>query len=153
MAEVYRWRRITTMPNVAAALKEEVSRLARKELKSNTDSLKRAVASYRTQIAALKRRVDSLERHVKRVARAKPAAGGAGNEEGGTALRFRPDGLKKHRERLGLSAADAAKIMGVSAVSVYKWENGRTRPRAKQLEAVATLRKLGKKEAAARLAK
>ena len=139
------------MPNIAAVLKEEISRLARKELKSNTDALKKAVASYRSQIAALKRRVDSLERQVKKGARAKPAVETA-SDEGGSSLRFRPQGLKTHRTRLGLSAADAAKIMGVSALSVYKWENAQTRPRAKQLEAIAMLRKMGKKEAAARLA-
>ena len=41
---------------------------------------------------------------------------------------------------------------GVSALSVYKWESGKTRPRARQLEAIASLRKMGKREAQARLA-
>ncbi len=138
------------MPNIAAVLKEEITRLARKELKSKTDSLKKAVASYRPQIAALKRRVDTLERQVKKGGRGKPVQE-ADDAEDGPSLRFRPDGLKKHRERLGLSAADAGKIMGVSALSVYKWESGKTRPRAKQLERIAQLRTLGKKEAAKRL--
>jgi transcriptional regulator with XRE-family HTH domain len=44
-----------------------------------------------------------------------------------------------------------AKLLGVSTLSVYKWESGKTRPRAKQIEAIATLRRMGKREAAQRL--
>ncbi len=49
------------MPNIAAVLKEEIQRLARKELKANTESLKKAVITYRSEIAALKRRVDQAQ--------------------------------------------------------------------------------------------
>jgi hypothetical protein len=42
-------------------------------------------------------------------------------------------------------------LLGVSGQSVYKWEHGESRPRAKQLEAIAALRGIGKREAAARL--
>jgi hypothetical protein len=34
---------------------------------------------------------------------------------------------------------------------VYKWESGNTRPRAKQIEAIAALRSMGKREVAQRL--
>lgn len=138
------------MPNIAAALKEEISRLARKELRANTDSLKKSVATYRSEIAALKRRVQALERQLEKVKKQGPAAAEDQQEEG-PSMRFRPDGLKKHRQRLGLSAAGVAKILGCSALSVYKWESGQTRPRTKQLESIAQLRTMGKKEAARRL--
>lgn len=139
------------MPNIATALKQEISRLARKELKSDTDALRKAVASYRNQISTLKRRVDTLERQVNRSAKSRPIEVAETDDDEAPALRFRPDGLAKHRKRLGLSAADAGKLMGVSALSVYKWESGKTRPRAKQLQAIAQLRTLGKREAAQRL--
>ena len=42
-------------------------------------------------------------------------------------------------------------LLGVSALSVYKWESGNTRPRAKQIQAIAALRKMGRREAAERL--
>jgi len=38
-----------------------------------------------------------------------------------------------------------------SGQSVYKWEDGKARPRAKHLLAIAALRTMGKREAAARL--
>lgn len=138
------------MPNIATILKEEITRLARKELKANTESLKKAVASYRSEIAALKRRVDTLERQAKKtarvVSRVQPEA-----PESDVKLRFSAAGLATHRGRLGLSAGDYGKLLGVSALSVYKWEGGQVRPRASYLPAIAAVRSMGKKEAAARL--
>ena len=52
---------------------------------------------------------------------------------------------------LGLSAQAFGDLIGASGQSVYKWEEGKTRPRAKNLPAIAALRTMGKKEAAARL--
>lgn len=138
------------MPNLAAVLKEEVARLARKELKSNTDPLKKAVATYRSQIAALKRRIEQLERQVKRVGKA-PAAKPQEDAGEDASYRWRSDGFAQHRKRLGLSAAEMGKLLGVSQLSVYKWESGKARPRAKYLPAIAELRTMGKREAARRL--
>ena len=43
------------MPNLAAVLKDEIRRLAKREIKSNTSSTKGAVAQFRRDIARLKR--------------------------------------------------------------------------------------------------
>jgi Predicted transcriptional regulator len=143
--------RILHMPNIAMVLKEEIARLARKELRANTEGLKKAVASYRSEIAALKRRIENLERQAKRTQKVVSKAVASEPQQALPNLRFRSEGLKAHRERLGLSASEVAKILGCSQLSVYKWESGKTRPRAKQLESIALLRKMGKREAAKRL--
>jgi DNA-binding transcriptional regulator YiaG len=144
------------MPNIGTVLKSEIARVARKELRSETQALKKSVTQYRSQIAQLKRRLQALEQQVKRQGRtvARTVAASAEPEEtdGRSGLRFSAKGFAAQRRRLGLSAAALAQILGVSALSVYKWESGKTRPRAKQLEAIAGLRKMGKREAAARLA-
>jgi transcriptional regulator with XRE-family HTH domain len=67
-------------------------------------------------------------------------------------LRFSAKGLAAKRKRRDLSAAAMAALLGVSGQSIYKWEEGKTRPRASQLPAIAALRKMGKREANARLA-
>jgi DNA-binding transcriptional regulator YiaG len=140
------------MPNIANLLKDEISRIARRELRSGTESTQKAVASYRHQIAELKRRVTALEREVGRLRKGQtPATAQADTAEQRTALRFRPAGFKAHRERLGLSAREVGLLIDASALSVYKWENGQARPRSKHLEAIAALRKMGKREAALRL--
>ena len=43
------------MPNIAAVLKEEIRRLAKREIKADASSTKRAVAQYRRDIARLER--------------------------------------------------------------------------------------------------
>jgi len=45
------------MPNLAATLKSEIARLARKEARNLTESLRKANAQYRRDVAELKRRV------------------------------------------------------------------------------------------------
>lgn len=144
--------RIVRMPNIASILKEEITRLARKELRANTESLKKAVATYRSEIAALKRRIDALERQAKRTQRVVSKAIQTDPEEASPNLRFRADGFKAHRERLGLSAREVGLLIGASHLSVYNWEQGKAHPRAKHLEAIARLRKMGKREVSQRLA-
>jgi DNA-binding XRE family transcriptional regulator len=141
------------MPNIASVLKEEIARVARKELRGDTQKLKKSSAQYRSDIAALKRRVQALEQMVGRLGRnvkkVTPAA--AAGEEGATNLRFSAKGFATQRKRLGLSAAEMGKLIGVTGQSVYQWEGGNTRPRASQLPAIAALRGMGKKQAAAKL--
>lgn len=44
------------------------------------------------------------------------------------------------------------KLIGVSGLSIYHWEGGKSRPRDKYLPAIAALKKLGRKNATAILA-
>jgi DNA-binding transcriptional regulator YiaG len=144
------------MPNIAAVFKDEIARLARKEVRAQTAELKKASAQHRAHIAALRRRLDELERQLKRVGKVttRSAAQDAQDDgEAGTPRRFSATRLAAQRRKLGLSAADFAALLGVSGQSVYKWEHGGARPRAAQLEAIAALRGVGKREAEARLAK
>lgn len=140
------------MPNFAAQLKAEISRIARKELRAETQGFKKASAQYRSDIAALKRRVAELESTLARLKKERKTPAPAADEEGQGALRFRADGFASLRKKLGLSAQEMASLLGVSAQSVYHWEGGKSRPRPSQLAAIAAVRKLGKREAAARLA-
>ena len=141
------------VPNIATVLKAEISRVARKDARAESQPLKKASAQHRTDIAALKRRVLALEKQMGRLLKSRkvpvPAAP-AETPRGG--LRFSAKGLVTQRRRLGLTAASAAKLLNVSAQSIYKWEDGKTRPRASQLPAIASLRKMGKQEAAKLLA-
>lgn len=139
--------------NIASVLKEEVARVARKEVRGETQRLKNASAQYRSDIAALKREVAALRQQLGRLGkvhgmRAQPTA----VDEPKSSLRFSAKGFAAQRQRLGLSASALATLLGVSGQSVYKWEGGKARPRTSQLPAIAALRTMGKKEVAARLA-
>lgn len=140
------------MPNLVSVLKQEITRLARKELAAGTKVLRNASAQYRRDIAQLKRQTNTLSKQVafleqqekKRVSKRVPLA----NAEG---KRFSRRGLTTHRKIAGLSAADYAKLVGVSAQTIYGWEQGRSKPRAQQLAALSAVRNLGKREAQKRL--
>jgi DNA-binding transcriptional regulator YiaG len=141
------------MPNIASALKDEIVRLARKEVRKEVEGIRKASVQYRSDIAGLKRRVAELEKLHSRLEKksSREAEPKVSSEEGGR-VRFSAKGLAAHRQRLALSAADLGSLMGVSAQTVYNWEAGKTKPRPQQLAAVAALRKLGKREAKAQLA-
>jgi len=140
------------MPNFASVLKEEIVRLARKEVRSETERLKKASAQYRSDLAGLKRRVAALEAQLnslgKRVGgKASPETTQAEN----TRTRFSAKGLAAHRQRLELSAAEMGALLGVSAQTVYNWEAGKSKPRPQQLVAIANVRGMGKRKAKALL--
>lgn len=140
------------MPNIASILKEEISRVARKEVHAETQSLKKATSVHRSEIAALKRRILALEQALKRLGKSTAKnASPAATEDTSQSLRFSGKGLASQRHRLELSAEDCGLLVGASGKSIYRWEAGPASPRAKHLSAIAALRSLGKKEATKRL--
>jgi DNA-binding transcriptional regulator YiaG len=141
------------MANIASLLKAEISRVARKEVRADTLGLKKAVGVYRAEIATLKRRAQALELELRRLSKAHAKAVPVKTQaQPAQKLRFTAKGLASQRRRLGLSAQDCGLLVGASVQSICNWEEGKARPQARHLSAVATLRTLGKKEAAARLA-
>ncbi len=140
------------MANIATFLKAEISRISRREIRTEVLPLRKASAAYRREIAALKREIHSLRRQTSLFAKqaAKPAEAVAA-EDSAPRLRFVAKGLRSLRARLGLSAPELARLMGVSDQSVYNWELKKTVPRKEQLASLATIRSLGKREVRARL--
>ncbi|HET9978112.1 MAG TPA: helix-turn-helix transcriptional regulator [Burkholderiaceae bacterium] len=142
------------MPNFAFVLKAEIARIARREVRSAADPLRKAVVGHRSEIAALKRRIQGLEQQLRRLGRtggeasAQPVSG----ETSSRRIRFTAKGLASQRRRLGLSAEKLGRMFGVSGQTIYLWEAGKARPRARHMPAIAALRTLGKKEAEAILA-
>ena len=141
------------MPNIASILKQEIARVARKELRRQTAALKKAATAYRSEIAALKRRVADVERQLRAGARtARPAAPTAANDESiPEGMRFSAKGLAGHRKRLGLSAGELGLLLGVSTQTIYNWESGNARPHRKFLPTLVALRTVGKKQTLAHL--
>jgi DNA-binding transcriptional regulator YiaG len=140
------------MPNISLIFRQEITRVARREIRSQTLALRKSSAQYRREIAELKRQAAKLKSEVNRLTRQ------SGN---GIAPRQSPDESAKprfsaksvvaQRKRLGISAADYGKLVGVSAQTIYAWEHGASRPRRAQLTALGTVRTLGKREAVTRI--
>lgn len=104
------------MSNFAQQIKGEISRIARKEVRAETQALKKASTQYRSEIASLKRHIAGMEASIKKLSQGKSATA-AEPEEGGEfpSLRFRVAGFAALRKKLGLSAAEMGKLIGVSA--------------------------------------
>jgi DNA-binding transcriptional regulator YiaG len=140
------------MTTFAAAFKNEIRRLARREAKAVAAPATKAVARYRREIARLKRQILEQQKLIANLATRQSQAtdnGRADDVENGH--RFSARSVRAQRRRTGLSAADYAKLLGVSAISVYNWETGKTRPRKSQLAALVSVRGLGKREARQKL--
>lgn len=141
------------MANVQTVLKDEIRRIARKEIKAETGSTKQAVAQYRRDIASLKREIQQLRKTVRFLNRQEGKRDGTSEPAGELAenVRFSPRSVRAQRTRIGFSAANYAKLVGVSSLTVYNWEHGKNRPKGTQLAKLVALRGIGKREALAKL--
>ena len=162
------------MANLANALKEEIGRIARKEIRQQTAGTAKSVAQGERDIAALKRQIEDLQGKLSSLRTQdapKPTAGkkttskktatkkqdkepvGAASATGkqSSRARFSAKGLRAHRERIGLSADNYGKLIGVSGLSIYNWEQEKARPREGSIAALTTVRGIGKREAVKRL--
>lgn len=141
------------MADLAKTLKEEIRRLAKKEVRAETGATKQAVAQYRREIASLKRQLRDQEKKIafledRERKRLKETPSTDSVEDN---VRFSPRSVAAQRKRLNLSAADYAKLVGVSPLTIYNWEHGKSRPRKEQLAALVAVRGIGKREAKRRL--
>ena len=135
------------MPNIASVMKDEIARLAKKEVRKEVEGLKKASAQYRSDIATLKRQVAVLEKLVAKLEKGGTKKAKVEVEgEAATKFRFSAKRLSAQRQKLGLSAGDMGALVGVSAQTIYNWEAEKSRPRQQQLAAIAVVRGLGKRQ-------
>jgi len=149
------------MTTFAATLKKEIARIARKELRDDLATLRKASATHRHEIATLKRELRETQaalreanrragKALQQAARAQPSGAGAAVDDSalkrGRRAVFSAERFKAQRERLGLTQKQMAAFLGTSALSVWKWESGQVTPRARFLPAILALRGQGKRE-------
>ena len=141
------------MPNIGSLLKEEIARLSRREIRRQVGPLRKIAWHSRLEIAALKRRLADADKRLVLLTKQQSRQPVAGPDiaASGKQVRFVAKGLRSLRNRLGLSAEGLAKLVGVSAQSVYNWETKKAVPRREQMAAIVSIRHLGKREVQARL--
>src|SRR4051812_44501471 len=141
------------MTTFATALKDEIRRLARKEIRAETAKHARAIAQYRREIAALKREQREQDKKISHLSKqnGNSAGTGSGGDELNGSLRFSARSVRAQRRRTGLAAAEYAKLVGVSPLTVYNWEHGNSRPRNEQFQKLVAIRGIGKRQAEQKL--
>ncbi|RPJ02669.1 MAG: XRE family transcriptional regulator [Deltaproteobacteria bacterium] len=130
-------------------MKEEIVRLARREMKKSFVPLSREVRSMRGVISQLRKTVAGLQRFVtqqEKEMKGKKMPLEAPAEEVKKA-RFSPRLLMSLRKRLGVTQKEMAALTGVTVGAIYQWEKGIFEPRGEKKRVLVALRKLGRREA------
>lgn len=141
------------MPNIAAALKSEINRLAKRAVKSEIAGLKTASTSNRRHIAALRREIEVLHRENAALKKAftntkeihQPQVGDVPQR------RMTAKAVKTIRTRLGITQQDLAMLVGASPQAVYIWEKNGVPRSSTHLPEISELRSAGKRAIKTRL--
>lgn len=142
------------MPNLSQMLKQEIGKIARRELRSELLALKSATSKYRAEIATLKRQVAALTHRLvesDRIERMSARIAAVANGDT-TKFRYSAKSLIALRRRLGLSRRDFGILLGVSEVTIYNWETKNGRPNKEHIVRIVAARSLTKKQALAIIA-
>lgn len=129
---------------------EEIRRLARKEIKVAMETMQKTLANQRQQIVELRRQLRDLEKSKTAVGTAAKVEKVAADDKK-VSRRITGRRIVAMRNKMGLSQAQFAELLGVSLSSIVNWEKDKRTPRASQKEQIAGLRLLGKREIAKRL--
>ena len=136
------------MGKIEQAVKMEITRLARKQIRAICDPLARDVRELKRKVSRLTKTVAALEKlgaEIEAHSMAKKAKLEVPAAEVKTA-RLSPRLVKKLRARLALTQAELASLVGVTGTAVTFWEQGKSRPQGRNREALIALRKLGKRD-------
>ncbi len=133
------------MPNLNQILKEEIVRIAKREINKQVKPLKGQLVEMRKTDREQRRRIEKLEKELAGKAdKERVIAPRTVSEDDD--VRVRRGSVRKHRERLRISQREMALLLDVSALTVSNWETEKTSPSGKNKLAFAELRKMGVRE-------
>ena len=137
------------MPNIGIVLREEITRLSRKESRSQVDPTKKASVQHRKDNAELEHHLAQLNKQVALLSHRVLGAARASAVATKGRARFTARGLHAQRSRLGLSLylPRTLESSWKSAPSRYTTVSGKG-PGGDQFSKVAAIRGIGKRDAA-----
>lgn len=144
------------MPNIASVLKQEITRLAAKEVRIAVNPLRKEKVALKKAVRDLRARVDQLEQEAQLLKaeqdRSKKLVIGALPAKE-LAIRITAKGMRSMRKKLRLTQAEFASLLGVSTPAVSQWEKktGALKVRDETKKAIFGVRDLGAREARRRL--
>jgi DNA-binding transcriptional regulator YiaG len=134
------------MGKMEGAIKFDILRLAKREVRAAFLPLRREVWAMRLKLSGLSKRVAILNRQAKglRLEEAKPKLE-ASPEEVKTS-RLTPERIRNLRKKKGISQRELAMITGVTTGAVLSWEKGKFKPNEDKKATLVALRKLNKRD-------
>ena len=144
------------MPNIGQALKTEIIRISRREIKSSVASVHKSNVVLRKSVVDLRNKIATLESENKRLLKSSiiiEEKNVKAPSEVSKSVRITSSGIRKLRAKLGLSQEAFGKLLGGSTQGIYTMEHkaGRLKLRKKTLLNFLSVRKMGKREALKRL--
>jgi DNA-binding transcriptional regulator YiaG len=131
----------------ATTLKDEITRLGRKEAKRLALPLKQRIGVLERLLRQQRLAMTQLSKQAVAASKAAVATPAAAQTADRDQSRLGPRSIKSQRKRLGLSQMEFAKLAGVSRVAVNLWESGKTKPRGRNRESLLKLRTIGARDA------
>jgi DNA-binding transcriptional regulator YiaG len=136
------------MGKLEGLIKEEIIRLAKREMKMKCVPLRREVRSLKITASQLRKSVLSLQRFVSQQEKQMgPKLIHEIIPEDLKTARVSPRLIKSLRKHLRVSQRELAKLAGVTVGAVCQWEKGNFGPREDKKKILVGLRKLGRQEA------
>lgn len=147
------------MTTFAESLKREIARVARKELRDEIATLRKNATGQRLELSSLKKQMRIMQSQLKQLAKVHPqpsmavqhqdvaSSPEAAKGKPGRKAVFTAERLKIHRARLGFTQDQMARLLEVSALSIWKWESGGAAPRASRVPQILQRLAMGKREA------
>jgi len=126
-------------------IKDEIIRLAKREMRARFAPLRRDVQSLKVMASQLRKSVASLQRVMSQQQRQiSPKPLPEVTPEDLKTARFSPRLIKSIRKHLGVSMREMAKLTGVTVGAIFKWEKGNFEPKDDKKKTLVGLRKLGR---------
>ncbi len=136
------------MGKLEGIIKDEIIRLAKREMRMHFVRLRRDVRSLKIIASQLHKSVLILQNFVSlREKQMGPKPVPEVTAEDMKKARFSPRLIKSLRKHLGVSQREMAKIAGVTVGAVFQWEKGKFEPKDEKRKILVGLRKLGRREA------
>jgi len=144
------------MPNIAKVLKDEISRIARRETNKALTPIRKPALGLRRTTTDLKRRVAQLEKELRSLRKTLDdlaTAHSAAVPETTDTARITATGMRSLRRRLRLTGQEFARLLGITPQVVYSWDkaSGPLRMRGTTRAAILAVRGIGAREARRRL--
>jgi DNA-binding transcriptional regulator YiaG len=145
------------MPNVMKVLRDEITRLARKEVKGSVTKVHKPTVQLKHDVAELKRTVTALVKAtniirdvLEKIVTSQPAEAPEQAEK----ARITGKGVRSLRRKLRLSQAEFGRLIGVTAQAVVNMEkkNGPLAVRKVTRAALLAIRGMGARDAKVKLA-
>jgi DNA-binding XRE family transcriptional regulator len=138
-----------SLAKIEMAIRDAIARGARKQVRSAATPLRRDVRRLRQAVRELRAQLAALREVAARWTESHAGRGWQPvvSEDEARAARLSPGLIRKLRNRLALSQAAVARLVGVSPAAVVQWEQGRATPAGKNRAALVGLRRVGRRQA------